>query len=122
MARSDALHTRRTDVPRFKERYVRNMSGSFADSRGTFVPTEFQEMVDVAGCALDEQLERLQRRYASASRAASKAKFELELLEGRADIPAHMVAQAQRQKAAAETRSTELLRAIDALEDRMENA
>jgi len=116
------LSTPGEQTSRFKERYVRNMSGSFADSRGTFVPTEFQEMVDVAHCALDEQLERLQRRYASASRAASKAKFELELLEGREDVPAHLLAQAQRQKAAAETRSTELLRVIDALEDRMENA
>ena len=101
---------------------MRNMSGSSADSRGTFVPTEFQEMVDVAECALDEQIEQLQRRYAAASRAASKAKFELELLAGREDVPAHLVTQAQRQKAAAETRSASLLRAIDSLEDWMENA
>jgi hypothetical protein len=101
---------------------VRNMSGSYADSRGAFVPTEFQEMVDVAGCALDEQLEQLHRRYAAASRAASKAKFELELIEGRDDVPAHLIAQARRQKAAAETRSSQLLRAIDTLEERMEDA
>jgi hypothetical protein len=98
------------------------MSGSFADSRGAFVPTEFQEMSDVAECALDEQLEQLHRRYAAASRALAKARFELELLEGRDDVPAHMLAQAQRQRAAAETRSAQLLRAIDALEDRMEDA
>jgi hypothetical protein len=101
---------------------VRNMSGSFADSRGAFVPTEFQEMTDVAGCALDEQLEQLHRRYAAASRAASKARFELELLEGRDDVPGHMLEQARRQRAAAETRSNQLLRAIDALEERMEDA
>ena len=51
-----------------------------------------------------------------------KAKFELELLEGRDDVPGHMLAQAQRQRAAAETRSTQLRRAIDALEERMEDA
>ncbi|MEO8062508.1 MAG: hypothetical protein ABI821_07150 [Pseudomonadota bacterium] len=101
---------------------MRNISGSFADSRGAFVPTEFQEMVDVADCALDEQLEQLHRRYAAASRASSKARFELELLEGREGVPAHMLAQAQRQRAAAETRSNQLLRAIDALEERMEDA
>jgi hypothetical protein len=98
------------------------MSGSFADSRGAFVPTEFQDMVDVAGCALDEQLEQLHRRYATAVRACSKARFELESLEGREDIPAHMLALAQRQRAAAETRSVQLLQAIDALEERMEDA
>jgi hypothetical protein len=101
---------------------VRNMSGSFANSRGAFVPTEFQEMSDVAECALDEQLEQLHRRYGAASRASSKARFELELLERRDDVPAHMLAQAQRQRAAAETRCASLLRAIDALEDRMEDA
>jgi hypothetical protein len=101
---------------------VRNMPGSYADSRGAFVPTEFQEMTDVAGCALDEQIEQLHRRYAAASRASSKARFELELLERRDDVPAHMLAQAHRQRAAAETRCASLLRAIDALEDRMEDA
>jgi hypothetical protein len=79
-------------------------------------------MVDVAECALDDQLEQLQRRYATASRAASKARFEVELLAGRDPVPAQLLAQAQRQKAAAETRSTQLLRAIDVLEDRMEYA
>jgi len=34
----------------------------------------------------------------------------------------HMLAQAQRQRAAAETRSAQLLRAIDALEERIEEA
>ena len=101
---------------------MRNMSGSFADSRGAFVPTEFQEMVDVAGCALDEQLEQLHRRYAAASRAAAKARFDMEMLEGQDDAPAHTLAQARRQRAAAETRSTDLLRVIDALEERMEDA
>ena len=100
---------------------MRNVSASSADSRAAFVPTEFQEMVDVAECALDDQLERLQRRYATASRAASKARFELELLAGRDAVPVPLLAQAQRQKAAAETRSNQLLRAIDALEERLED-
>jgi hypothetical protein len=102
--------------------FVRNIPGSFADSRGAFVPTEFQEMVDVAGCALDEQLEQLHRRYAAATRASSKARCELELLARRDDVPAHMLAHAQRQRDAAETRSASLLRAIDMLEERMEDA
>lgn len=93
----------------------------FADARGAFIPTEFHDVTDVAECALDEQLEQLQRQYAAASRAASKARFELELFERRDDIPAHMLAQAKRQRAAAETRSARLLSAIDALEDRLEN-
>ena len=84
-------------------------------------PREFHDDVDVAECALDEQLEQLQRHYAAASRAASRARFEIELLEKRDDIPAHILEQARRQRAAAETRCARLLRAIDALEDRLEN-
>ena len=38
-----------------------------------FIPPEFQEMVDLAECALDEQMEQLQRRYASATRAAAES-------------------------------------------------
>ena len=95
---------------------------SVSDSNLRFVPPEFHEMVDVAECALDEQLEQLQRRYAAASRAASRARFELELLEKRDDINPNVLEQARRQRAAAETRSQQLLRAIDALEDRLENA
>jgi hypothetical protein len=86
-----------------------------------FVPPEFHEFADVAECALDEQLEQLQRRYAAASRAASRARFEHELLEKRDDINPNVLEQARRQRAAAETRSQQLLRAIDALEDRLEN-
>jgi hypothetical protein len=52
------------------------------------VPVEFQHDFDVAECALDDHLEQLQRQYASAVRAASRAR---------------------------------LIRAIDALEDRLEN-
>ena len=62
--------------------------------RTTFVPAEFFDDVDVAECALDEQLEQLHRQYAAASRASSRAKFELELLESRDDIPAQVLAQA----------------------------
>jgi len=97
---------------------VRNtelMAGGVA----SFIPPEFHEIIDVAECALDEQLELLQRHYAAASRAASRARFEVEQLEIRDDIPANVLAQAQRQRAAAETRSQQLLRAIDALEDRI---
>ncbi|HKU89775.1 MAG TPA: hypothetical protein VJP84_08270 [Steroidobacteraceae bacterium] len=93
---------------------------SVSGSTQRFVPPEFHEVVDVAECALDEQLEQLQRRYAAASRAASRARFELELLEKRDDINAHVLEQARRQRLAAETRSQQLLRAIDALEDRLE--
>jgi hypothetical protein len=96
-------------------------NSTFAESRGSFVPTEFHEVVDVAECALDEQLEALQRRYAAASRAAARARFEVELLEQRDDINPNVLAQARKQRAAAESRSQQLLRAIDALEDRLEN-
>jgi ribosome-associated translation inhibitor RaiA len=84
-------------------------------------PTQFQDDVDVAACALDEQLEQLQRHYATASRAAARARFEIELLERRDDIPAHLLTNARRQRAAAETRCTRLLTAIETLEDRLEN-
>lgn len=87
-----------------------------------FVPSQFQEDVDVAACALDEQLEQLQRQYAAASRAASRALFEVELLEKREDVPTDLISHAKRQRAAAETRCTRLLSAIEALEDRLENA
>jgi len=93
-------------------------SAAYAGSQ--FVPREFHEEVDVAECALDEQLEQLQRRYAAASRAASRARFEVELLEKRDDINPNILEQARRQRAAAEMRSQQLLRAIDALEDRLE--
>ena len=84
-----------------------------------FIPPEFHEIVDVAECALDEQLELLQRHYAAATRAASRARCEVEQLEQRDDIHANVLAQARRQRAAAETRSQQLLRAMDALEDRL---
>ena len=92
-----------------------------ANDRTAFLPPGYDDATDVAECALDEQLEMLQRQYAAASRAASRAKFELELLEKRGDIHAHILDQARRQKAAAEIRSLQLLKTIDALEDRMEN-
>lgn len=102
---------------------MRNSSSSVTSSYAPngFVPTQFQDDVDVAECALDEQLEQMQRHYAAASRAASRARFEIELLEKRDDIPAHLIALARRQRAAAETRCTRLLTAIEGLEDRLEN-
>ena len=90
--------------------------------RTTFVPAEFFDDVDVAECALDEQLEQLHRQYAAASRASSRAKFELELLESRDDIHAQVLAQAKRQRAAAETPCARQVRAIDALEQRHERS
>ena len=87
-----------------------------------YAPTQFQDDVDVAECALDEQLEQLQRHYAAATRAVSRARFEIELLEKRDDIPAYLLEHAVRRRAAAETRCARLLSAIEALEDRLENA
>ena len=55
---------------------------------------------------------RAARRHAPGSSSSS--------LEARDDIHPHILAQARRQRAAAETRSEQLLRAIDALEDRLE--
>ena len=52
---------------------------------------------------------------------SSRARFEIELLEKRDDIPAHLLEHARRQRAAAETRCARLLTAIEALEDRLEN-
>jgi len=104
---------------------VRNSSVDSSKTGGYspsgFVPTQFQDDVDVAECALDEQLEQMHRQYAAASRAASRARFEVELLEKRDDVPEYLIAQARRQRAAAETRCTRLLTAIEALEDRLEN-
>ena len=88
--------------------------------RGTFIPAEFQDDVDVAECALDEQLEQLHRQYATASRAASRARIAMETMEARDDLQAHVLAQARRQRAAAETRCARLMRALDALEERRE--
>ncbi|MEO8018280.1 MAG: hypothetical protein ABI769_10730 [Pseudomonadota bacterium] len=104
---------------------MRNSSADSSAAKGYspagFVPTQFQDDVDVAECALDEQLEQMQRHYAAASRAAARARFEIELLEKRDDVPVHMINQVKRQSAAAETRCTRLLSAIEALEDRLEN-
>jgi hypothetical protein len=82
---------------------------------------ELFDEVDVADCALDDQLEQLHRQFAAATRAASRARFEQELLEGRDDVHEHVLAQARRQRAAAETRCARLIRVIDALEARVEN-
>jgi hypothetical protein len=101
---------------------VRNTAASPGYTAKAYSPTQFQDDVDVAECALDEQLEQLQRHYATASRAAARARFEIELLEKRDDIPAHLIANARRQRAAAETRCARLLTAIETLEERLENA
>ena len=100
---------------------MRNTTVSHGYGSGAYGPTQFQDDTDVAECALDEQLEQLQRHYATASRAASRARFEIELLEKRDDIPEGLLAHAKRQRAAAETRCTRLLTAIEALEERLEN-
>jgi hypothetical protein len=89
--------------------------------RAAFIPAEFYDDVDVAECALDEQLEHLHRQYAAASRAVSRAKIEAELLEARDDIHSHILGQARRQRAAAETRCARLMNAIDALEARLDH-
>jgi len=84
------------------------------------MPLAIHDAADVAECALDEQLEQLQRQHAAAERAAARAGFEVELLEQRDDIHPHILAQARRQRAAAETRSQALVRALDALGLRLE--
>jgi hypothetical protein len=101
---------------------VRESQHSQTNGRAAYVPAEFHDAADVADCSLDEQLELAQRRYAAATRAASKSRFELDLLKRRDDVHPRVIAQAERQKAAAETRAAQLLRQIDALEDRLENA
>jgi hypothetical protein len=98
---------------------VRNTSPQL-QQRGGFIPEEFFDDVDVADCALDEQLEQLHRQYAAASRAVSRSRFELQLLEARDDIHEHILSQSRRQRAAAETRCARLMFAIDALEARLE--
>jgi primosomal protein N'' len=100
---------------------MREPTTSYLDSRSSYVPAEFQHDFDVAECALDEQLEQLQRQHASAVRAASKARFELDMLERGSNVHPYMLAQVKRQRAAAETRSARLMRAIDTLEERLEN-
>ena len=97
-----------------------NISTQVQQRGAYFTTAGFQDDIDVAECALDEQLEQLHRQYAAASRAASRARFELELLEARDDIHANVLAQARRQRAAADTRCTRLMSAIDALEARLE--
>lgn len=100
---------------------MRNSSSVTGYTPGSFVPTQFQDDVDVAGCALDEQLEQMQRHYAAATRAASRAQFEIDLLEKRDDVPAYLLDNAKRQRAAADTRCARLLTAIETLEYRLEN-
>lgn len=86
------------------------------------VPTHFDDVIDTAQCAIDNQFEQLQRQYAAATRAAVRANIELELLELRDDIPANVLTQARRQQAAADTRCLRLQRAIGALESRLDNS
>jgi len=100
---------------------VANSSAIGGYTPSAYLPTQFQEDVDVAECALDEQLEQLQRHYAAASRASARARIEIELLEKRDDVPEHLISHARRQHAAADTRCARLLSAIEALEDRLEN-
>lgn len=105
---------------RFYQGVIVRDSAWSTGTQSSFIPTEFQEIVDVAECALDEQLELLQRKYAAASRAAARSRHELEQLERRDDVNPNVLNQVRRQLAAAETRSQQLLRVIDALEDRMQ--
>lgn len=95
-----------------------SVSGGY--SPGAYFLTQFQDDVDVAGCALDEQLEQLQRHYAAATRASARARIEIENLEKREEIPQYLIDHARRQHAAADTRCARLLSAIEGLEDRLE--
>ena len=95
-------------------------ANSYAPAFVPLVESGFHDDVDVAECALDEQLEQLHRQHAAASRAAASARFEVEMLEARDDIHAHVIGQARRQRAAAETRCARLMSAIDVLEERLD--
>ena len=97
-----------------------NISGMSGYTPSAFYPTQFQEDIDVAACALDEQLEQWQRHYAAACRASARARIEIESLARRDDIPEHFLSHARRQHAAAEIRCARLLSAIEALEGRLE--
>jgi septal ring factor EnvC (AmiA/AmiB activator) len=77
-------------------------------------------VADTADCALDEQLEQLQRQYAAASRSADRAKFEHSLLAKADDIAPELLRQAEKQRDAAQRRCERLLSAIETLEDRLE--
>jgi hypothetical protein len=99
---------------------VRSSSVNGGYTRDVYIPTQFQEDVDVAQCALDEQLEQLQRHYGAAIRAVARARIEIEDLEKRGDMPDYLIDHARRQHAAADTRCARLLSAIEALEDRLE--
>ena len=101
---------------------MRNPQAAAFSPHSAFFPSQLQDDVDVAECALDEQLEQWQRHYAAASRAAARANFEVQLLSGREDVPEYLVAQARRQQAAAEIRCNRLAAAIEALEERLEDA
>ena len=98
-----------------------NSSAIGGYTRSAHLPTQFQEDIDVAACALDEQLEQLQRHFAAACRASARARIEIEYLEKRDDIPAHLLNHARRQHAAADTRCAHLLSVIEGLEERLEN-
>jgi hypothetical protein len=100
---------------------VRSSSVSGGYTRDAYLPSQFQDDIDVAECALDEQLEQLQRHYAAASRASARARIEIEDLEKREDIPDYVLDHARRQHAAADTRCARLLSAIEGLEDRLES-
>ena len=97
-----------------------NSSAIGGYTRSAHLPTQFQEDIDVAACALDEQLEQLQRHYAAACRASARARIEIESLERRDDIPEHLLDHARRQHAAADIRCARLLTAIEGLEERLE--
>ena len=99
---------------------MRDTSTSPDQARGAFIPAEFHDDVDVADCALDEQLEHLHRQHGAATRAVSRARVEVQNLETRDDVAAHVLTQARRQRAAAETRCARLMQTIDALEERLE--
>jgi len=99
---------------------VANSSLMGGYTASAYLPTQLEEDVDVAACALDEQLEQLQRHYAAAVRAAARARIEIESLEKRDDIPEHLLGHAKRQHVAAEIRCARLLTAIEGLEDRLE--
>jgi hypothetical protein len=95
-------------------------SNAYSEKQVATFAAALAGVADTAECALDEQLELLQRQYAAASRSAERARFECQLLAKSDDITPELLRNADKQRTAAERRCERLLKAIETLEDRLE--